>query len=188
MDFNKIIRPLLFAIPFLCNFCTPLEANKAEEDETINKGQCYCGSIHFEVKGKPLFTQYCHCNKCRKVASDSKNPADKKGYGFTAAYQTKDFKITKGADKLTSMVSNSSRLYLCSQCNSLIYGISEDPEKQGGIGINANNFQFAEGTRPASFEPVRHIWYSNRIVDFDDELPKFKDAPQEQFGTGELVQ
>ena len=76
---------------------------------------------------------------------------------------------------------------MCSQCKALIYGISEDPKMQEGIGINANNFQFAKGA-PASFEPMRHIWYQNRIINFDDKLPKFKDSPKEQFGTGELFQ
>lgn len=186
MSFNRILRRLLLAIPFLWN--ASLKAIQAEGNENSYKGQCHCGSIHFEAKGEPLFTQYCHCNKCRAVADNSKNLADKKGYNFTAAYQTKNFKIMEGEDKLTSMISNGSRLYLCSVCKSLIYGISEDPEKQGGIGINANNFQFTEGIRPDSFGAVRHIWYPNRIVDFDDKLPKFKDAPKEQFGTGELVQ
>jgi len=149
------------------------------------KGQCYCGSIHFEVKGEPLFTQHCHCNKCRDVASDSENPADKVGYGFCAAYLTENFKITEGEYRLISIIRNNSRLYLCPQCRVLIYGGSEDPDKQGGIGINVNNFQFTGGI-PASFRPLRHIWYQNRIVDMNDDLPKFKDAPKEQFGTGEL--
>lgn len=165
-----------------------LKDNEVKKDDilmVVYKGQCHCGSVHFETKGEPFFTQYCHCNKCRTVAADSKNPADKKGYGFTAAYLTNNFEITNGKDRLTSVVSNSSRLYLCSQCRSLIYGISEDPDMQEGIGINANDFQFAEGM-PASFKPVRHIWYTNRTVDFDDDLPKFKDAPKEQFGTGEI--
>lgn len=149
------------------------------------RGQCLCGSTHFEVKGEPLFTQYCHCNKCRLVAGHSENPADKIGYGFTAAYLTENFKITQGQDALTAIVRNNARLYLCPQCGTLIYGISEDPHKQGGIGINMNNFQFVEGI-PASFKPVRHIWYQDRIINVSDALPKFKNAPKEQFGTGEL--
>lgn len=191
MFFNKII--LLAILGFsLFTFVRGAEF-KAEDGEKDNKfmvtykGQCYCAAIHFEVNGEPLFTQHCHCDKCRVVAADSKNSADKKGYGFTAAYLTKNFEITKRKDKLISIVCNNSRLYLCSECKSLIYGISEDPNKQGGIGINANNFQF-NGDIPTSFKPVRHIWYQNRIVDVDDKLPKFKDAPKEQFGTGELLQ
>ena len=151
------------------------------------KGQCYCGSIHFEVKGDPLFTQHCHCRKCRTIASDSENPLDKVGYSFTAAYLAENFKVTEGEDKLISIVRNNSCLYLCPQCRALIYGMSEDPDKQDGIGINVNNFQLAEDI-PAGFRPVRHIWYQNRIVDINDELPKFNDAPKEQFGTGKLFQ
>jgi hypothetical protein len=96
-------------------------------------GECYCGAVKFYCDGDPFFTQYCHCNKCREVASQSKRDAD----------------------------------------------------KQAGIGINANNFHFAS-TKPESFTPVRHIWYVNRVVNFSDNLPKFKDTPKEQFGSGEL--
>ncbi|MEI6188458.1 MAG: hypothetical protein WCP46_08225, partial [Alphaproteobacteria bacterium] len=35
---------------------------KKDGDMKIYKGQCFCASIHFEAKGEPLFTQYCHCN------------------------------------------------------------------------------------------------------------------------------
>jgi hypothetical protein len=150
------------------------------------KGQCYCSTIHFETQGEPLFTQHCHCNKCRLVASSSENPADKVGYGFTAAYFTKAFKITQGQDKLVAILRSNACLYLCSKCNTLIYGISEDPEKQAGIGINVNNFQLGNSL-PESFKAVRHIWYLEHVVAIDDNLPKFKDAPKEQFGTGELL-
>lgn len=188
MIFYRTIRLAILSFALIAFSYSADLKNDSERgviDVKIYKGQCHCASIHFETKGEPLFTQYCHCNKCRAVASASENPADKKGYNYTAAYLTENFEITNGKDMLTSVVSNSSRLYSCSKCKSLIYGISEDPEKQGGIGINANNFEFAEGV-PTSFEPVRHIWYQNREVDFADILPKFKDAPKEQFGTGEL--
>ena len=67
----------------------------------------------------------------------------------------------------------------------LIYGISLDPNKQAGIGVNVNNFQF-DNSIPESFKPIRHIWYDDRIVSVNDELPKYKDAPKEQFGSDEL--
>ncbi len=31
-------------------------------------GKCHCGTIAFECEGDPIFTQYCHCNKCREIA------------------------------------------------------------------------------------------------------------------------
>lgn len=148
-------------------------------------GKCFCGAIKFCCDGDPFFTQYCHCNKCREVSSQSKRDADKQGYGWTAGYLTSSFKITSGLDQLDEVIKNNAKLLLCKSCRGLIYGISLDPNKQAGIGINVNNFLF-DGLMPDSFKPVRHIWYVNRVVNFDDNLLKFKDSPKEQFGSGEL--
>lgn len=148
-------------------------------------GECYCGAIKFYCEGDPFFTQYCHCNKCREIASQSMRDADKQGYAWTAGYLTSSFHITLGNDNLDEIIRNNAKLLLCKSCHSLIYGISLNPSKQAGIGINVNNFHFAS-SMPESFKPVRHIWYINRIVSFNDKLSKFKDAPKEQFGSGEL--
>lgn len=148
-------------------------------------GECYCGAVKFYCDGDPFFTQYCHCNKCREVASQSKREADRQGYAWTAGYLTSSFNITSGLDNLDEVIRNNAKLLLCKSCHSLIYGISLDPNKQAGIGVNATNFHLA-GSMPESFNPVRHIWYVNRIINIDDNLPKFKDAPKEQFGSGEI--
>ena len=84
------------------------------------------------------------------------------------------------------MVRNTSNLFLCKNCGSLIYGISQDPEKQAGIGVNITNIDFHEGVLPKTFQPDKHIWYQDRIKDVDDDLPKYADAPVEQFGSGKL--
>ncbi len=149
-------------------------------------GQCWCGQVTFECEGEPLFAQHCHCNKCREISSHSSRARDKIGYAYTAAYLFDKFKL-KSAERLDELIRNNAKLLLCSRCKSLIYGISLDPKLQAGIGINANNFVFTDDV-PVSFMPVRHIWYQDRIVDMHDDLPKFKDAPKDQFGSGELYQ
>lgn len=148
-------------------------------------GECYCGAVKFYCDGDPFFTQYCHCNKCREIASQSKREADKQGYAWTAGYLTANFNMKAGIDNVDEIIRNNAKLLLCKSCRSVIYGISLDPDKQAGIGVNVNNFNFKESI-PESFKPFRHIWYVNRIIDFDDSLPKFKDAPKEQFGSGDL--
>lgn len=147
-------------------------------------GQCWCGDVTFECEGDPLFTQYCHCGKCRQIMSESSRESDKKGYAFTAAYHANKFNLTSDG-ALDEVIRNNAKLFLCSNCRSQIYGISIHPELQAGIGINANNFDFGAHI-PAAFKPVRHIWYANHIVTMHDNLPKFKDAPKDQFGSGEL--
>lgn len=154
---------------------------------TEYKGACFCKAVTFRIKGEPLFTQYCHCNKCREIAARSNRDADKIGYNFTAAYLTSMFTITCGEDQLETVARNTSNLLLCKHCGSLIYGISQDHDKQAGIGININNIEFPNGVVPKTFNPDKHIWYQARIKDADDDLPKYKNAPVEQFGTGELI-
>lgn len=150
------------------------------------QGQCWCGEVTFECDGEPLFTQYCHCGKCREILSASSREKDKIGYAYTAAYLTNHFKLTSNPE-LDEIIRNNAKLLLCANCKTLIYGISVDPELQAAIGINANNFIFKNEV-PASFRPVRHIWYVDRLSDVNDDLPKYKDAPTDQFGTGELYE
>src|SRR5690349_12017404 len=115
-------------------------------------GECYCGAVTFQCEGEPFFTQYCHCEKCREVASQSKRETDKRGYSWTAGYLKSSFKLTSGKDHLDEIIRNNSKLLLCQSCHSLIYGISLDPGKQGGIGVNANNFILTVPL-PDSFKP-----------------------------------
>lgn len=151
------------------------------------KGACACGIVTFQLKGEPLFTQYCHCNKCREIATLSNRDSDKIGYSFTAAYLTPMLTITSRQDNLKIVARNTANLFLCKHCNSLIYGISQDSSKQAGIGININNIEFSRGILPKTFEPDKHIWYQDRIKNVNDDLPKYKNAPVEQFGSGELL-
>jgi hypothetical protein len=143
--------------------------------------------VKLTLQGDPLFTQYCHCNKCRAIATLSKRATDKIGYSLTAAYLTPMLTITSGENTLKTIVRNTSNLLLCKHCNSLIYGISQDLEKQAGIGVNVNNIIFTSNALPEVFKPDKHIWYADRLHDINDPLPKYKDAPIEQFGTGELA-
>ena len=151
------------------------------------KGECPCGVVKFKLIGKPLFTQHCHCSKCREVMTLSNINTDKVAYSFTAAYMTPNLIFSKGQGQLKIAARNTSDLFLCHYCNSLIYGISQDPVKQAGIGINVQNVHFLNNKLPLCFLPDKHIWYQDRIIDVNDHLPKYKDTPIEQFGTGELV-
>tara|TARA_R110000868_G_C10354257_1_gene716632 strand:- start:5 stop:469 length:465 start_codon:yes stop_codon:yes gene_type:complete len=150
------------------------------------QGECYCQKVTFTCEGEPLFTQICHCEKCREVAASSSRKTDHVGYAYTAAYLTNHFTIDKGENAIQAITRNNAKLLLCAICHSLIYGISLDPSKQGGIGVNVNNIKLDDPI-PDSFKPVRHVWYANHIIEINDNLPKFKDAPKEQFGSGELL-
>lgn len=153
---------------------------------STHKGQCYCRLIQFEIHAAPLFTQYCHCNKCREIASASQRASDKIGYSHTVALLTKDFLIITGKESLEAIRKNNAILYQCSICKSQIYGIAKDPQYRQTIGLNYNNFLLPVSV-PSEFKPIRHVYYSNRTVDFSDNLPKFQDMPKELGGSGKLA-
>lgn len=113
---------------------------------------------------------------------------NKVAYSFTAAYMTPNLVFSAGQEQLKITSRNTSDLFLCQSCNSLVYGISQDPAKQAGIGVNARNIHFANNKLPLCFLPDKHIWYKNRTIDINDYLPKYKDTPSEQFGTGDLIE
>lgn len=146
-------------------------------------GQCSCGAVTFVASGKPIFSQHCHCHGCREIASMSQKPQDRVGYSYTAAYAKDNFEITAG--DLESIMREKSIALICPSCKSYIYGISSDPTKQEGIGVNANNFDFHNGI-PDSFKPVRHVYYDFRLQDFPDDLPKLADMMTEHGGSGKL--
>lgn len=149
-------------------------------------GRCACGAVQFSLEGKPLFTQHCHCNKCREVAELSQLEADHVGYSFTAAYLYKHFNVTQGESNLEELPRNNALLYLCKTCHTQIYGIAKDPSQREGLGVNANAIQIPDGYQDL-FDPIRHVYYAFRKVDLDDDLPKFADMPIELGGTGKQL-
>lgn len=60
---------------------------------SIQKGQCLCSSIHFEITAPPLFTHACHCLDCQKICNSS--------YGLSMFVLHHDFNITKGETRVT---------------------------------------------------------------------------------------
>jgi len=152
------------------------------------KGQCYCGKVQFVLQQEPLFAQYCHCNKCRDVMSQSQRESDKKGYAYTLACNTDDVDFQQGKEYLDGQIRNQAILYHCKFCDSEVYGIAKDPNYQQTLGLNGNNFEAIKPI-PDTFKPIRHAYYVNKVVDdFEsDGLPKFVDMPSELGGSGEQL-
>ncbi len=82
----------------------------------IITGECFCGSVKYQVNGALCDARSCHCSRCRKAFS-----AQASAY---ALVEPQEFKWLSGQSLLTSYVgAHGFGLQFCSQCGSTLCGI-----------------------------------------------------------------
>jgi len=59
-------------------------------------GECFCGEVRYEVKGKFRDARSCHCSRCRKAFSSQASAY--------ALVNSKEFKWIAGKELLTSYI------------------------------------------------------------------------------------
>ncbi|MEM7018406.1 MAG: GFA family protein [Pseudomonadota bacterium] len=104
-------------------------------------GECFCGKIKYQIKGKLRDARSCHCSRCRKAFS-----AQASAY---ALVEPNEFNWLAGENLLTSYVGKHGfGLQFCKVCGSTLCGIydgtihgvtlgclNEDPELELGMHI-----------------------------------------------------
>ena len=81
-------------------------------------GECFCGSIQYQINGNLQDARSCHCSRCRKAFS-----AQASAY---ALVEPKEFRWTQGSDLLSSYESQPGfGLQFCSNCGSTLCGTYE---------------------------------------------------------------
>jgi hypothetical protein len=79
-------------------------------------GECFCGSIKYQVDGKLRDARSCHCSRCRKAFSSQASAY--------ALVNLLEFKWVSGEELLTSYVGEHGfGLQFCSKCGSTLCGI-----------------------------------------------------------------
>jgi hypothetical protein len=54
-------------------------------------GHCYCGALHYEAEGEPVFRGQCHCRECQYISGGHPN--------LVMAMPEAGFRYTQGAPK-----------------------------------------------------------------------------------------
>jgi hypothetical protein len=143
-------------------------AGHAEEYQ----GSCYCGSVKVTVTGSPRSSAICHCHSCRKWHAAPINA--------WSIWKTDDVSIT-GGPVITSSQNEASGRVTCEKCGGCVANHKPKvnmtvvyPMTLAGSGLK--------------YEPACHIFYSERVMDFADGLPKFADMPEKMGGTGKRIE
>ena len=135
-----------------------------------HSGQCYCGQVHVEVEGDPVFAAFCHCESCRKWHAAP----------MTALAAWPEHAVKVHGNVTVSEKNDASQRTCCSKCGGNV--LTTKP----GLGWKVVYPLTLSGSE-FSYEPAMHIFYGERVVDFNDSLPKFSDVPVEAGGSGVML-
>lgn len=135
------------------------------------KGQCFCGSVKFEVSGAPEGMGYCHCESCRSWSAAPVN-------GFTL-WNPDCLTITEGAEHVGEYhkTENSHRKF-CTRCGG---HLMTDHPGMGLVDI------FSAMLPDLDFEPGLHVHYGEKVLSIPDGLPKFADLPGDFGGSDQQL-
>ena len=132
------------------------------------RARCHCGAVQYEVCADPVDAKLCHCRACQKLHGAPMQ--------WAAIFHKRDVRITAGIDYLRFF--NSERFTYervlpckvsCGRCGTPI----ADEGRRMWLAF-PSLFDFGNVSKvPASFKPTCHIFYSLRVVDVNDDLPKW---------------
>jgi len=150
----------------------------SSDKNAVHTGQCVCGAVHIEVDRGTLANQqqFCHCADCRRwhAAPIAAEILFKAENGVTKIF------LVKGAESLKVVESSHGmRRMSCSECGTRIVNLSA---------AKMVSATFPDLLTDWNFNPTAHLFYTEHVQYGADNLPKYKDAPKEMGGSGELVQ
>lgn len=164
-------------------------------------GSCYCGAITITVQEKPIGVSICHCTICQRMngtpfgiqslhkptnfsltynkGTDDKNDKKNKKEGD----EDKDGDKSLGSNNIEDswlwsiQTSKDVTRYRCRECGSPIYATL----RQGKIIVVPRTMLFQAGDSGGNgdnihdpdYQPTHHMHYGSRILDVNDELPKY---------------
>ena len=132
-------------------------------DAASREGRCFCGATRVTLAGAPIAVSICHCVNCRKLS----------GAPFSSQALVKADQVAvhreDGVDDLVGFASSPAvERFRCARCASPVYATLA---KGKMAAVPLTIFDAADGVEP--LRPTHHMYYSDRIMDVDDQLPKY---------------
>jgi len=179
-----------------------MSSPKKEEEFTICRtGQCLCGKVKFQVTGRVLFNELCHCRACGRargmtpvhiigVKGDFTVLSQEGGGGGGGENSSDMIKIVRGMRTLEHAI--------CAACGG---GLYQRPAAMTSLyAVFPTTFQIetdVPGSNvpscllPTYLQPQYHANYENRLFNHYDPLPKYKSSAgssPRMTNEGEIIQ
>jgi hypothetical protein len=132
------------------------------------RARCFCGEVRFEVGADPVDSKLCHCPQCRSLHGAP--------FQWAVLFHKHDVRFVRGVESLFfyhAEARSSGRTLPCKlSCSKCRTPIADEGRRM--FMAFGPLFDFGHPPRvPESFRPTCHIFYGARVIDIDDDLPKF---------------
>jgi hypothetical protein len=132
------------------------------------KAACFCGAVQYEVNADPVDAKICHCRACQKLHGAPMQ--------WAAIFHKRHVRITAGLEHLTFYNSERDRperilpcKVSCGRCGTPI----ADEGRRMWLAF-PSLFDFGHPANvPDSFNPTCHIFYGTRVIESQDDLPRW---------------
>jgi hypothetical protein len=146
----------------------PPYSHRSRNFVPLHRARCFCGAVEFEVCADPVDAKFCHCPACQSLHGAP--------FQWAVIFHKADVRFVRGVDKLFFYNAETGRpghalpcKLSCSECRSPI----ADEGRRMFLAFGPL-FDFGSPPRvPPSFQATCHIFYGSRVVDVDDDKPKY---------------
>ena len=132
------------------------------------QASCFCKAVQLEVCADPVDAKICHCQACQRLHGAPMQ--------WAAIFYKHDVRITKGLDHLKFYNSEQDvheRMLPCKvSCGSCGTPIADEGRRMWLAFPSLFDFGFPPRV-PKAFMPTCHIFYGARVMDINDNLPKW---------------
>lgn len=143
-------------------------SDAADEFVIRYRARCHCGAVEYGVRNDPVDAKLCHCRGCQVLHGAP--------FQWAVIFHKTDVLFLRGVDDLyfyNSGLDQPGHVLPCKLgCNRCRSPIADEGRRMflafGPL------FDFGSPPRvPPAFQPTCHIFYGTRVIDVDDDKPKF---------------
>lgn len=132
------------------------------------QASCFCGAVRYEVSADPVDAKICHCTTCQRLHGAPMQ--------WAAIFHKRHVRFTAGLENLVFYNSEQNRperilpcKVRCGKCGTPI----ADEGRRMWIAF-PSLFDFGYPAKvPKAFKPTCHLFYGSRVIEIQDDLPKW---------------